>query len=49
MAERCVKDITDYAEMVRDSYHRENILLVVNDHRYIFQELQRDVLDNIRL
>ena len=37
-AERCVKDITEYVEMARDSAHRERILLVVNDHRNVFQE-----------
>ncbi len=46
-AERCVKDITEYAEMARDSAHRERILLVVNDHRNVFQELRKDALAQI--
>ncbi len=48
-AERCVKDITEYAVMARDSAHREDILLVVNDHRFVFPELRRDALANLRL
>ena len=43
-AERCNKDVTEYADMARDSAHRENILLVVNDHRGVFQELRREAL-----
>ena len=45
--ERCVKDITEYAEMARDSAHREKILLEVNDHRNVFQELRKDALAQI--
>jgi hypothetical protein len=51
--ERCVKDITEYAEMAQDSAQRERILLVVNDHRNVFQErrmpLPRLTLSRLRV
>ncbi len=49
VAERCIKDITEYAEMARDSAHREKILLVVNDHREVFQDLRRDALAQLQV
>ena len=49
VAERCVKDIGEYAEMARDSTHRENILIVVNDHREVFQDLRRDALARLQI
>ncbi len=43
-AECCIKDITEYADAARDSAHSENILIVANDHRDVFQELRKDAL-----
>ncbi len=31
-AERAVKDVAKYAEMTRDPNHRDNIILVADDH-----------------
>ena len=38
LAERCIKDIQEYADLSKDSAHRNNILLVVSDHRGVFQD-----------
>ncbi len=43
-AECCIKDITEYADAAQDSAHCENILIVANDHRDVFQELRKDAL-----
>ena len=48
-AERCVMENTEYAEMARDSAHREDILLAVSVHWDVSQELKRDALAQIRL
>ena len=44
LAERCVKDIQEYADLTKDSGHRDNILLVVSDHRGVFQDLRKEAL-----
>ena len=44
LAERCVKDTEDYADAAKDPIHRDNILLVVSDHRRIFSDLRKCVL-----
>ena len=46
-SERCTKDITEYRNAAQDSDHREDILLVVNDHRDVFQFLRREALANV--
>ena len=43
IAEQCVKDITEYADTTKD---RDEILLVVNDHRFVFNDLRRAALAN---
>ncbi len=43
-AERC---ITDYAEATRDSVYREDIILIGNSHREIFQDLRKAALARI--
>ncbi len=43
-AERCIKSITDYAEATRDSVYREDILLIGNSHREVFQDLRKAAL-----
>jgi hypothetical protein len=43
-AERCIKSITDYAAATQDSVYREDILLVGNSHREVFQDLRRAAL-----
>ena len=48
-AERCIKDIQEYKNAANDSAHRKDILLVVNDHRDVFQFLRRQALANMRL
>ena len=44
LAERCVKDVQDYAKLARDSKYREDILMVVSDHRGVFQDLRKQSL-----
>ena len=46
-AERCIKDITEYANHARDSVHREDILHVVNDYRHVFKDLRKDALNRL--
>ena len=41
LAERCVKDVQDYAKLARDSKHHEDILMVVSDHRGVFNDLRK--------
>ena len=48
-AERCIKDITEYANVCRDSVHRDNIILVVEDHRFVLRDITREGLDNVNL
>jgi hypothetical protein len=43
-AERCIRSITDYATATRDSVYREDILLIGNSHREVFQDLRRAAL-----
>ena len=44
LAERCIKDIQEYADLSKDSAHKDNILLVVSDHRGVFQDLRKQSL-----
>ena len=44
LAERCVKDIEEYANATKDVEHRDNVLLVATDHRGIFQDLRKQSL-----
>ena len=44
LAERCIKDIQEYANIAKDSDRREDILLVVSDHRGVFQDLRKQAL-----
>jgi hypothetical protein len=44
LAERCIKDIQEYADLANDSKYREDILLVVSDHRGVFQDLRKQAL-----
>ena len=46
-AERCIRSITDYAYATRDSIYREEILLVGNSHRDVFQDLRRAALGGL--
>ena len=47
--ERCIKDITEYANAAQDSQHRDDILLVVEDHRSVMKDITRDGLANNNL
>ena len=38
-AERCVHAITDFAQATGDSIYQEDILLIGNSHREVFQDL----------
>ena len=40
LAQRCIKDIQEYT----DFPHRDNMLLVVSDHRGVFQDLRKQSL-----
>ena len=45
--ERCIKSITDYANATKDSIYREDILVIGNSHREVFQDLRRAALAGI--
>ena len=47
LAERCVKDVEDYANASKDPEHRDNILLVATDHRGLFQDIRKGSLDQV--
>ena len=38
--------ITEYANAAQDSQHRDDILLVVEDHRSVMKDITRDGLAN---
>ena len=44
LAERCIKDIQEYADLAKDSQYREDILIVATDHRGVFQDLRKGAL-----
>ena len=44
LAERCIKDISEYADLAKDSQYREDILIVATDHREVFQDLRKRAL-----
>ena len=43
-AERCVCTITDFAQATGDYIYQEDILLIGNSHREVFQDLQKAAL-----
>ena len=43
-AERCIRSISDYVAATRDSKYREDILVIGNSHRGIFQNLRKAAL-----
>ena len=43
-AERCVCAITDFAQATGDSIYQEDILLIGNSHREVFQDLEKAAL-----
>lgn len=47
LAERCIKDIEEFADAAKDSQYREDILLVVSDHRGLFKDLRKSSLKNL--
>jgi len=44
VAERCIKDIAEYANKAKDSKHRDEILLVVNDFRGILHDKRKEAM-----
>ena len=46
-AERCIKSISDYAAATRDSNYREDILVIGNSHREIYQTLRKAALADL--
>ena len=48
-AERCIKDITEYANAAKDSEYREDILMVATDHRDVLNDLRKDSLRSKKL
>ena len=46
LAERCIKDILDYADLAKDSQYQEDIVIVATDHRGILQDLRKQALAN---
>ena len=47
--ERCIKDITEYANVCKDSEHRDEIILVFEDHRFVLRDITRVGLANANL
>ena len=45
----CEQDITQYANRTKDSIHRDEILLVVEDYHFILRELTRRALADANL
>ena len=43
-AERCIKEIPEYANLAKDSQYQVDILLVATDHRGVFQDLRKQAL-----
>ena len=46
-AERCIKDITEYANITKDSAYKEDILLVVNDFHYVMNDMRKDAMNRM--
>ena len=44
LAERCVKDVEDFANASKDPEHRDNVILVATDHRGLFKDLKKSSL-----
>ena len=44
LAERCIKDIQNYADLTKDSKYRNDILRIATDHRGVFQDLRKGAL-----
>ena len=44
LAQRCIRDIQEYTDLSKDFPHRDNMLLVVSDHRGVFQDLRKQSL-----
>lgn len=44
LAERCIKDIQEYADLAKDSKYQEDIVLIATDHRGVFQDLRKQSL-----
>ena len=45
--ERCIKNITEYANYTKDSAHRDNTLLVVNSHRDKINDISKVNLNRL--
>lgn len=43
-AERCIRSISDYAAATNDSYYREDILLIGNSYREVYQDIRKAAL-----
>ena len=48
-AERCIKDVPEYANAAKDSNYREDILMVATDHRDVLNDLTKDSLRSKKL
>lgn len=46
-AERAVKDVTEYAKLTADPEHRDNIILVSNDHRGRVKKMKKNNLNDV--
>ena len=46
-AEQCIKDITEYAYITKDGLYMEDLLLCVNDYRYVFQDLRKEAMNRV--
>ena len=48
LAERCVKDVEDFANASKDPEHRDNVILVATDHRGLFKDLEKDLCKDLK-
>ena len=46
-AEQCIKDITEYVNTTKDSQYREDILLCVNDLRYVINDPRKEAMGRV--
>ena len=47
IAERHIKDMGEYKDMVIDGLHMEDILQVVTDYRFVFRDVRKDAMNRV--
>ena len=44
LAERCIKDFQEYADLEKESQYQEDVLVVAKDHRGVLKDLRKRAL-----